>query len=261
MNKISSNIVIRISSNSLSFAYDKGENEGVCFEPYALKNGISLAANLREAFKTSELLNIGVEKAIVLVDAPTLIIPLEEYVEEEADEQYKFVYPGMEGMGTEKAILPAFKNIAVFGISKDLRMVLTDHFDEVKFRPLMFCVWEFLLQRNINGTNRKLFAYFHDGKMDICSFARNRFVFSNSFEVQDIHDALYFLLGVWKNVGCKALNDDVFLLGDIAEREVFTEEAKKFLRRIYYINPSADFNRAQATQITNMPFDMMLLFL
>ena len=46
-------LIIRISRNSLMFASINNEGEGaISFYPYVLKSGISMAANLREAFRT-----------------------------------------------------------------------------------------------------------------------------------------------------------------------------------------------------------------
>jgi hypothetical protein len=50
------------------------------------------------------------------------------------------------------------------------------------------------------------------------------------------------------------------LVGDINERDLLLEEAQKFVKRVSYINPSGEFNRAPVTQIKGMPYDMMVLF-
>ena len=50
-------LIIRISRNSLVFASINNESGGaISFYPYVLKSGISMAANLREAFRTEDIL-------------------------------------------------------------------------------------------------------------------------------------------------------------------------------------------------------------
>lgn len=45
-------LTIRIGKHSLSFSALSAEAaEGITFEPYTVRSGISMAANLREAFK------------------------------------------------------------------------------------------------------------------------------------------------------------------------------------------------------------------
>ena len=55
-------------------------------------------------------------------------------------------------------------------------------------------------------------------------------------------------------------HDEMHIVGDIPERELLLDELRKYLQRAYVINPTADFNRAPATQIKNMPYDLMTLY-
>ena len=66
----SSRLVIRVGTDSLSFAVidDNADNQ-IVFEPYDMRSGISVAANLREAFAKSELLMAGYDKVHVVVRA------------------------------------------------------------------------------------------------------------------------------------------------------------------------------------------------
>lgn len=250
--------VIRISDNHLSFA-TRDVAGNVEYLPQEYKAGISVAANLREVFRNNPqlLANVGM-KATVIVDSPTMLIPIDEYQSENVANLYHYTYPGTEKKSIEASVLPSFKDVCIFGIDKDLKTVLNDNFAEVRIKTVMQDVWEFLLQRCIGSNNRKLFAYFHDDKVELCSFNRNRFSFCNTFEAKDINDAIYFILGTWKNIGCNVLTDDLFVCGKLLQRDAFTNEMKNYLRRVYYINPAADFNRAPVTKIMNMPFDMML---
>lgn len=252
--------IIRITDTALSFAMRGNDGTPVAYEPYEMKRSMSVEANLREAFRDVGMLRRADRRVTALVDSPVLLVPIEEYKAEEAEEQYGFVFTQPEGTVVASTVLPSLGSVAVYAVSKDLRTVLGDHFEEIRILPLMAHLWEFLLQRSFGGTNKKLFAYFHDGVMEVCSFSRGRFLFSNRFSVADSHDALYYLLGVWKNIGAKAMVDDLFLLGRIPAREALVNDAKQFLRRVYYINPSGDFNRADFTQVENMPFDMMVAF-
>ena len=69
-------MTIRVSKGSLAFAIaDKGLEEQVAFSPYTIKSGVSISANLREAFKTEELLLHPTTRARVLVNAPCCCFP------------------------------------------------------------------------------------------------------------------------------------------------------------------------------------------
>ena len=75
---------IRVGQQSMAFAVaDPHAANQVVYEPFITKSGISIAANMREAFKQSELLNRGYDNALLIVDTPTLLIPLQEFDEEQ----------------------------------------------------------------------------------------------------------------------------------------------------------------------------------
>jgi hypothetical protein len=122
-------------------------------------------------------------------------------------------------------------------------------------------VWHHLHQRSFTGHRNKLYGYFHNKQLDIFSFQQNRFKFCNSFEASHAHDALYFLLYVWKQLHMEAVHDEMHIVGDIPEREWLLQELKRFLQKAYIINPAADFQKAPATKIAGMPYDLMALLI
>lgn len=256
-------ITIRISRNSLSFAtlVANAETENpIVFEPYVVKSGISMAANLREALKGAELANMGMKKARVLVDTPVLMTPVELFDEQTMTETYHHAYPNTEQEKVLFNVLPDLNTVAVFAMNRDLKLVIDDHFEEALYIAALTPVWRHLHQRSFTGQRGKLFGYFHDRKLDVFAFRQNRFKFCNQYDTNHAHDALFFLLYVWKQLMLSAEQDEMHLVGDIPEREWFIEELKKYIQKAYVINPSADFNRAPATQIKGMPYDLMTLF-
>ena len=263
MNNIRQRLTIRISNNSLSFSAidaDEDRENPIVFEPYVVKSGISMAANLRTAFEESDLLSMGYTKARILVDAPVLLTPVELFDEQQTAQLYYHAYPRNEQNTILYNVLPDLNAVAIFAINRDLKVVIDDHFRDVQFISAMTPVWRHLHQRSFTGVRAKLYGYFHDQKLEIFSFQQNRFKFYNQFEVKREHDAVYFLLYVWKQLMMDAEGDEMHLVGSIPEQEWLTTELKKYIQKAYVINPSADFNRAPATQIKNMPYDLMTLF-
>ncbi len=255
--------VIRISKGALSFSVvDTATETQVVYEPYAVKSGMSMAANLREAFNESELLMRGYQRAQVMLDAPVLMVPVEEFDESEIDILYNHVFSGHDSQEILYAVLPNLNAVAVFSINKDLKLVLTDHFDDVHFYPLVQPVWSYLHKRSFMGGRRKLYGYFHDKKLEVFCFNHNRFRFTNSYDVSHPHDAIYFLLYIWKLLGYDVEHDEMHLAGDISdEREELLEQLRRYVQKVYAINASAEFNRSPVTGIKGMPFDLITLFI
>lgn len=256
-------LTIRISRNSLSFSAVQVTPEGtkVIFEPYVIKSGISMAANLREAFKTAMLPMRGYKRAMVMIDEQVLMVPVDIFDSQQMEDWYYHSFPRTEEQRVVMANpLTDLQTVAVFSINRDLRLVLTDHFPDVRFATVSTPVWRHLYQRNFTGARNKLYAHFHDQRMDVFSFNQNRFRYCNSFPASHVNDSIYDLLGIWNLLSMDADTDELYLTGEITEKELLTAELKKFLQRVYFINPAGDFNRAPVTQIEGMPYDLMTYY-
>lgn len=255
-------ITIRVSKGSLCFAQKDTTTEAqLRLEPFVAKSGVAMAANLREAFKTAELLQRPAERAQVLVDSPTLLIPIEEYKEAQADTLYMHAFPQTESSVVMTSVLPDLNVAALYAVNKDLKLVVDDHFRDVRFSALMRPVWSYLHRRGMAGERRKVYAYFHDGAMDVFAFERHRFLFSNQFPAQHTQDCAYFLLFIWKQLALHQHKDELYIVGQPNEPEILIQQLKEYVTKVSRILPSADFNRAPMTMLKGMTFDLAALYL
>lgn len=255
-------LTIRIGEGSMMFAVgDPQADDNIVFEPYELNNSISIAANLREAFKKSELLQSGYKRVLLVVDTPTMLVPLDEYREQDVETLYKHTFKWQRSEDIVTSILPELNAVAVFAVNKDLRMVVDDHFADIRVQPLMQAVWTHLYRRAFTGTRQKLFAYFHDKRMEVMRFQRNRFEFSNSYEATGTSDILYFLLYVWKLMGMDRGDNELYMVGNVPNRDEMRGELQQFISRNYIMNIETDFNNAEMAKRNDIPYDLKALYL
>ena len=247
--KNSKQLTIRVGNNTLSFTItDQADAEQtIQHEPYVVKSGVSMAANLREAFKSFGP-QIDLPSARILINTPVLMVPIEQFQEADATTLYLHSFPRSDKEVVRYNVLPQLNAVCIFCINKDLLMVLNDHFSNVQLMHVMMPVWNYLHQRSFTGHRSKIYGYFHDKQLDIFSFQQNRFKFCNSFETTQAHDSLYFLLYVWKQLNLKPEHDEIHILGDIPEQEWLLQELRKYLQNAYVINENS-----------NMPFDLTIL--
>jgi len=253
-------LTLRVGRSTLCMLAQGSGSNDIDYEPYVVKSGVSMAANLRDAFKKSRLLQQVPPRVHVLIDSDVLLVPVEQFEEDTMADMHRHAFPGSGSDVVLYNVLPALNAVAVFAVNKDLRMVLDDHFSDVTMVTLMQPVWRHLHQRSFTGSRQKLYAYFHEKRLELCAFQQNRFKFCNTFKAERAHDSLYFLLYVWKQLQLQPEHDELHIVGDIMDSEWLVAELKKYLQNAYVINPSADFNRAQVTEIKGMPYDMQTLF-
>ena len=255
-------LIIRVGHDSLSFAALLPSESGqVMFQPYDAKPGISMPANLREAFKTVAVLQKDWQRTAVLVDTPIVLIPSDFYDESTKEVLYHHAITGYEGQTVLATALPSLSAVALYAVSKDLKLVIEDRFDDVKFLHVCFPVWQHLYRRSFTGVRQKLYAYFHDGQMDVFSFQQNRFKFSNSFPARQVDNAVYFLLNVWQQLAFDSKRDELHIVGQIQDRERLQIQLGRFVQNVYVINPRAEFNRQPITEVQGLPYDLLTYFL
>lgn len=253
-------LTVRAGNGTLSFLVPEADGTP-SFHPYPVKSGMSLAANLREAFKEQPYLRTTFHKAVLTVCTPVVLIPREDYLDTEnfnAEAMYSSVITGHKG--DEKIIreMEGLDVMALYSVNRDLKMVVSDNCEDVDVVNIMVPTWQHLYRRYYqNGERRKLFAYFHDKRMDLCSFEQRRICFANSFDAQEDHDALYYLLFVWKQLGMSQKEDDLFIAGDVGQRQWLTERLAKYITKVHIIDPNIDLNRSPLASIKDMPYDMM----
>ena len=259
MAETTNKLILRIGRSTMAMLSHTPDSDEVVYEPYVVKSGISMAANLREAFKESDLLLQAPPRVRVLIDSDVLVVPVEVFDEQAMGEMHHHAFPGHEQDMAYYNVLPDLNAVAVFSMNKDLRTVLDDHFQDVRLVTACQPVWRHLHQRSFTGMHRKLYAWFHEKRLELFSFHQNRFKFCNSFEASRSKDAIFFIAYVWKQLQLQAEYDELHLIGSVPDQDAVTEELHRFLQKIYVVNPAADFSNHPATAISNMPYDLMTL--
>ena len=232
--------IIRIGRNTLSFTTldAAGTELPVSYRPYVVRGGISMSANLREAIKTPGYIDGDTTKVQIMIEGPSLLVPIEQFDEAEKDTLYSYSYPaGQEKRVVFHDVLPDLKAVCLYSINKNVDTVLRDRFDNgISFVHSMTPVWRQMHQRSYTGHRNKLYGYFHSKQLEIFSFQQNRFKFCNSFDAANAHDALYYLLYVGKQLRLEPEHDELHILGDIPEEQWLLQELKRFLHNAYIIN-------------------------
>ena len=252
-------LVIRVGKGSLMFTTTDDQSQ-VVFEQYHINSSITMAANLREALLSSDILKAPYQRTLVMVDSPVLMVPTDLFHEKEKTELYFHAFTKRTQQVVMHTVLPDLNSVALFSIDKDLLAVINDRMPQPSIVAAMISVWHHLHQRSYTGTHQKLYGYFHDRQMEVFSFNKNRFKFCNTYTVNNSNNALYYLLSVWKQLGMEPEHDELHLVGDLPDEEALLNEARQFIKRVFYINPSGEFNRAPVTRIASMPYDMMTLY-
>ena len=220
-------LIVRIGRSTLTFIIGEGNAEAISYD---MKSGMSVAANLREAFKVLPAINGRWTKGYLLADTQPMPVPDSEYTPADADLLYRHTFSGHERDTILSITVEALHAVVLFAIDKDLQTVMGDHCDEVDYLPTPLPVWR-RIGRQGDGNRETLYGYFHDDKMDVFAFRKHRFRFCNSFSATHSHDALFYLLSVFTQLGMKGERDELVLLGSDSHLQWVEEQLKEYVKR------------------------------
>lgn len=253
---------MRIAGDRLEFSVPAAQaGQPLVHENYAVRPDISMAANLREAFNTSELLMSGYQHALIMTDGDSMLVPADEYDERTAEELYHYTFSGHRQDIVLKSVLPHLESVVVFSMNKDLFSVIVEHFRNLSIIPLCQPVWTYLHRRSFTGVRPKLFVYFHERSMEIFCYQHNRFKFCNTFDATHEPDVVYFILHVWRLMGYSNDLAELYLLGDIPEEEKTKSDLGKYLNRVYTIDAATEFQQSHISEFKDLPFDRITLYM
>lgn len=251
-------VIIRAGQGTLTFLTPQADGT-YAHHPYAVKSSMSIAANLRTAFKEEAYLADSGRKAVLLVSTPVLLVPEEEYRGEgEFDLEAAFgsVITGHKGDVKVATPIEGLDAVAVFPVNSDLQMVVKDHFAIVDTQNVMPLVWRHTYNKYYqSGGKRRLFAYFHDKAVDIFCFEQHRVRFANTFQAAHAHDALYYTLFTWKQLGMNVREDELYIIGTMPHGDWLMERYKTYLNNVH-ADTDGEGNTADAGK--DMPFDLKL---
>ena len=256
-------ITLRIGNNSLTFAVaDKTAVKGIAYENYTVKSGFSIAANLREAFQQSSLLTQEeYNRAQVMLAAPSMLVPIEEFDEDQIETLYRYTFATRSNTTVIRSVLPHQNAVALMAINTDLKTVIDDHYTDVLYMPVEQPVWNYMHHRSPISLYRQLYAYFHDGSLSIFAFNKNRFSFCNTYNGSHTQNSVYYILYVWKLLQMDAEKDELYIAGTPDQEDNLLEQLHRYLAKAYAVNAAAEFNRAPITDIKGITLDMVTLYM
>lgn len=248
-------LILRIARGQVLFVSLGGNGIMPQAKTFPINGTMSIAANLRRIITEQSLDASMFESITVLIDAPVMLIPIEEYSADEAPILYHYAFTESQNLDVVNSVMPSENTVALIGVNKDLYRVLTDNFSEVKIVPLMQSLWHYLHHRNFTGTGQKIFVYFHERRMEICSFHHSRFRYQNNFEPASAADATYYIMDICHQLAFKPSTDEIHLLGLWNHLDETEHELQRFVSHIHKASSLADIKIPQSINPADIPLD------
>ena len=255
---------IRLSTDGFSFSvYNPLEECDFYFRTYSVNTQQSMAANVKAFLAQTDELKYTYRQINILIHTVRYTsVPLELFEDEQMETIY---YQNFRKQNNEIVlcnVLGKSNVVVLFSIDKLTHLFLAEQFPNARFFSTISPQIEYLTSRSKLGNNNKLYANIHANSMDVLALDKGKLQLVHSYAVNNAGDCAYYLLNIWKQLTYDQEHDELHLTGDnIVYRQQLSEQLKQYLRRIFIINPQADFNTSHTARIEDIPFDIQSLLI
>ena len=254
---------IRLSTDGFSFSiYNPLGGSDFFFRSWPVNTQQSMAANVKAFLAATDELKNKYRQANILVHSSRYTpVPIELFEDELSETLF---YQNLPKQNNEIVLCNVLgkSNVAIlFSIDKLTHLFLSEQFPEARFFSTVSPQIEYLSGRSRQGNNYKLYANLHPASVDVFCFEKGRLQLVNSYSVTSLEDCCYYLLNVWNQLGYDQENDELHLTGLSGWKNGLVLQLKKYIRRVFIINPQADFNESHTNPIEDIPFDIQSLLI
>lgn len=260
---------IRLSTDGLSFCvYAPAEAQPYIYKEYKVSPIISMAANLKEALQTEELLKQEYQRVNVLISTPEFTtVPALAFQREDVNDVFRFVFPKSGQQHVSYNVLRRAGIAIIFGLDKHIHQLLLDDFPRARFYASASTLIEFFSERSLIGANKKMYVYLHDEEMALYCFDQGRMLFVNTYAVRGVNDCQYYILNVWKQMGMEQIDDALCIVDDGDLSNQLADKIRYFIKNVSLIDRTEDVFRTHlgtdlqgVTKSANLiPYDLQTL--
>ena len=222
----------------------------------------SMAANVKGFLSESEYMTHSFRQVnLVLHTHRFTLVPLEWFEDEQMETIFWQNFRKDNNEIVLCNVLGKSGVVVIFGIDKLTHSYLMDRFPDARIFASVSPQIEYLSHKSKLGNNRKLYANLHAQSMEVFCLDRGRLQLCNSYAVSCVDDYCYYLLCIWKQLAYDQQTDELHLVGGIGALAEVTGQLKRYVKKVFIINPKAEFAASPSDGGSDVPFDIQSLLI
>ena len=236
-----STISIRLSTDGFCFSVlDPTSEDSTSFVDLPVDDERSLTANLRQAFRQTELLRQAYRRANVLVAGSRwTLLPLEMFDDDQAEQVLYYTHPASDHEVVGYNILKRLDAVVVYAVDRAVYDFVRQQWPEVRIYAQSTPLLEHFAYRSRMGNSRKLYAFVHGEYLNVYALDRGRLLLGNSMACRVTADRVYYLMYLWRQLGLDQARDELHLSGLLPQKEALVQELRRYVRQVFVANPAS----------------------
>lgn len=244
---------LRISANSITIAQPGNPPSGET----VMGKGVAAALLVRQALDHPLLTQAA--NVRVMVDTPVLLLPQGEHDEEEQGILFDYTFSAHQHDTKLTTVIDDMQCVAVWPLKHEVKGAIDNRFAHAQYMPAALPVWRTLHHHARSSKEHRLYVYGHDQKIDVLCFMHNRIRFSNTFSAEHAHDALYYILYVWRQLAMHDERDQLWLYGTLPHEEWLLPRLRHHLPQVQMLARNEGLRHPQWADMASLPIDIITL--
>lgn len=226
---------IRLGMEVFSFSIHNPIRDNVIlFREWEINRELSLITNIKQVFKELEFLGYAYKKVNVqIINRRFTLTPLDLFEESQAESFFYYNYFSKENEIVLYNVLPKIGIVLLFGMDKGLYDFFNDRYANVQFYSSISSLAEYFFFKSRVGNTKKMYVLVRSEFMELYCYERGHMLLLNTYDCDNTADRLYYLLYTWKLLAMDQQRDELFLSGDLIEKDKLVADLKRFVRCVY----------------------------
>lgn len=251
---------IRLRSGGLSFSgYNPLAGESFFYREAEFDRAVSYISSLKEFFFSHEFFAWTYKRIhVICALSGYTLVPVDHFQEKRKEQLLAFNFSQPEGRCLINHL--DARTELLFGMDEEVyefcsRSLLHPVF--IHYMTPLLSLWK---KQGRLSLGRRMYAVLGRKQMDLVCYEQENLLFSNSFQVEQTSDLLYYILYVWKQVGLDQQRDRLFLFGETSIRAQLSENLRTYLQHVQSMEiPSEAY--LLGSEVMKAPMDLMALLI
>lgn len=251
------NLSIRLSPNGFSFCIFSLEDSSIFhFQETTMGANLTYIENLKKVIFDLGFFSQSFKKVTVTVASIFYTLVPEEYFDKKhIDELFRFNFHNAQGIVlADPTINQSYHTL--FNIEEEVHSFLSRNLWNPKFFHHSASLTKLFHSYMGSDDGNNCFVDFHDQYVTIICFGDRQLLSSNSYQVNDPHDATYFIASIWEKLQFNQMTDKLYLSGKIDDHKTTVDLLRKLIRHVEQVHLQPK-TKIEETQLNNLPTDLL----
>lgn len=227
-------VSIRLWPGGFSFSgYNPSVDDSFFYSETSFDRSAVYATALKEQFYSYEFLTWSYKAIhIIYVTPQYTLVPKGEMTEVQKRQTFSFCFSEANAVSLADDYRKGLEAEILFGVDEEVYAFCNRTFGNPTYYHHLSTSIALWKKQSLSFSSRQLFVVLHHQMMDLVGIDQGKLLFANSYSIEKVEDALYYVLYVWKQQELDVQKDLLYVGGDLSLYRDLTVVLRDYLCNI-----------------------------